>query len=176
MLPRPMAVSLFSAVCLLYSSFSLYSQPLIPGVGERTGEGNDLYHKMIETGVINCKFDTSLTTRWINLRCRLLHIFYFTRPHTPPFSTWFPSWTACFPASATQFHGRLLSPSFVAMPHPSLSMPVTNIDSEDSACGYLSSARSEVEELKTSTLIMDSGLLGSHLGIFFLAVGVYIQE
>ena len=67
MLPRPMAVSLFSAVCLLYSSFSWYSQPLIPGVGERTGEGNDLYHEMIETGVINRKFDSSLATHSINL-------------------------------------------------------------------------------------------------------------
>ena len=171
-----MAVSLFSAVCLLYSSFSSYSQPLIPGVGERTGEGNDLYHEMIETGVINRKFDTSLATHSINLRCRLLHIFYFMRPHAPLSSTRFPSWTACFPASATQFHGRLLSPSFVAAPHPSLSTPVTDIDSEDSACGYLSSARSEVEELKTSTLIMDSGMLGSQLGMFFLAVGVHIQE
>ena len=53
---------------------------------------------------------------------------------------------------------------------------MTDIDSEDSACGYLSSARSEVEELKTSTLIMDSGMLGSHLGMFFLAVGVHKQE
>ena len=29
---------------------------------QRTGEGNDLYHEMIETGVINRKFDTSLAT------------------------------------------------------------------------------------------------------------------
>ena len=29
------------------------------GVGERTREGNDLYHEMIETGVISLKDDTS---------------------------------------------------------------------------------------------------------------------
>jgi len=29
------------------------------GVGERTREGNDLYHEMIETGVINLKDNSS---------------------------------------------------------------------------------------------------------------------
>ncbi len=29
-----------------------------PGVGERTREGNDLYHEMIETGVINLEGDS----------------------------------------------------------------------------------------------------------------------
>ena len=46
-------------------------------------------------------------------------------------------------------------PSFAAAPHTS--SLATYIESEDLACGYLSLARSEVEVLKTSTLIMDSG-------------------
>ena len=32
----------------------------IPGVGERTREGNDLYHEMIETGVINLEGDSKV--------------------------------------------------------------------------------------------------------------------
>ena len=36
---------------------------------------------------------------------------------------------------------------------------LTDIDSEGLACGYLSSARSEMEVLKTSTLIMGSGAM-----------------
>jgi F-type H+-transporting ATPase subunit beta len=31
-----------------------------PGVGERTREGNDLYHEMIETGVINLEGDSKV--------------------------------------------------------------------------------------------------------------------
>ena len=31
-----------------------------PGVGERTREGNDLYHEMIETGVINLDGDSKV--------------------------------------------------------------------------------------------------------------------
>lgn len=82
---------------------------------------------------------------------------YFTHPHAPLSSTRFPSWIACFPApaSATQFHGHLLSPLFCSRAaHFTLA---TYIDSEDLACGNLSLARSEVEVLKTSILIMDSG-------------------
>ena len=33
------------------------------GVGERTREGNDLYHEMIQSGVISLKDDTS-KVRW----------------------------------------------------------------------------------------------------------------
>ena len=36
---------------------------------------------------------------------------------------------------------------------------VTNINSEDLACGYLSSACSKVEALKTSALISGSGTM-----------------
>lgn len=32
----------------------------LPGVGERTREGNDLYHEMIETGVINLEGDSKV--------------------------------------------------------------------------------------------------------------------
>ena len=40
----------------------LYDVVLIPcsGVGERTREGNDLYHEMIETGVINLQGDSKV--------------------------------------------------------------------------------------------------------------------
>ena len=35
------------------------------GVGERTREGNDLYHEMIETGVISLKDDKSkVCSKW----------------------------------------------------------------------------------------------------------------
>lgn len=33
---------------------------MLLGVGERTREGNDLYHEMIETGVINLKGDSKV--------------------------------------------------------------------------------------------------------------------
>ena len=55
-------VSLFSAVCI--STFfprQLHRiQQLYVGVGERTREGNDLYHEMIETGVINLEGDSKV--------------------------------------------------------------------------------------------------------------------
>jgi hypothetical protein len=58
----------------------------------------------------------------------------------------------------TQFHGCLLSPLFCSRAaHFTEHSLATYIDSEDLACGYLSLARSEVEVLKTSILIMDSG-------------------
>jgi F0F1-type ATP synthase beta subunit len=54
-------VSLSSAVGL----FSFLSPPFVSftdssGVGERTREGNDLYHEMIETGVINLEGDSKV--------------------------------------------------------------------------------------------------------------------
>ena len=52
-------VSPFSAVCVLcvLPCTSAYARQ---GVGERTREGNDLYHEMIETGVINLKGDSKV--------------------------------------------------------------------------------------------------------------------
>src|ERR1700743_1716564 len=59
MLLRPMVVSLFSAV-----SFPIFCIGIILtlqlGVGERTREGTDLYHEMIETGVINLEGDSKV--------------------------------------------------------------------------------------------------------------------
>jgi len=52
-------VSLFSAVCFLRHTLRhLLTNP--QGVGERTREGNDLYHEMIETGVINLEGDSKV--------------------------------------------------------------------------------------------------------------------
>ena len=59
-----------------------------------------------------------------------------------------------------QFHGHLLSPLFCSCAaHFTGHSFATYIDSVDLACGNLSLARSEVEVLKTSTLIMDSGTM-----------------
>jgi F-type H+-transporting ATPase subunit beta len=52
--------SIFCGLFPLTLSFFHHSQPLIPGVGERTREGNDLYHEMIETGVINLEGDSKV--------------------------------------------------------------------------------------------------------------------
>jgi len=41
-------------VAKLHGGYSVFA-----GVGERTREGNDLYHEMIETGVINLKDNSS---------------------------------------------------------------------------------------------------------------------
>jgi F-type H+-transporting ATPase subunit beta len=38
----------------------LLTWPWFSGVGERTREGNDLYHEMIETGVINLEGDSKV--------------------------------------------------------------------------------------------------------------------
>jgi F-type H+-transporting ATPase subunit beta len=56
-----MVVSLFSAVS--QTQFFVASGPYFLcsiGVGERTREGNDLYHEMIETGVINLEGDSKV--------------------------------------------------------------------------------------------------------------------
>lgn len=58
-----MVVSLFSAVCtFVYAFYDVFlTRNYAPiGVGERTREGNDLYHEMIETGVINLKGDSKV--------------------------------------------------------------------------------------------------------------------
>ncbi len=54
-------VSLYSVVRFLpISARSPLAYLLCAGVGERTREGNDLYHEMIETGVINLEGDSKV--------------------------------------------------------------------------------------------------------------------
>lgn len=53
-------VSPSSAVCNFPQSRSFRSLNIRIGVGERTREGNDLYHEMIETGVINLQGDSKV--------------------------------------------------------------------------------------------------------------------
>ena len=52
-------VSRFFAVCFPRCCVPTTLIPQ-PGVGERTREGNDLYHEMIETGVINLEGDSKV--------------------------------------------------------------------------------------------------------------------
>ena len=52
-------VSPSSVVCL-YSLKEISITEFLLGVGERTREGNDLYHEMIETGVINLEGDSKV--------------------------------------------------------------------------------------------------------------------
>ena len=47
-------MELINNVAKAHGGFSVFA-----GVGERTREGNDLYHEMIESGVISIKDDTS---------------------------------------------------------------------------------------------------------------------
>lgn len=47
-------MELINNVAKAHGGYSVFA-----GVGERTREGNDLYHEMIEGGVINLKDDTS---------------------------------------------------------------------------------------------------------------------
>lgn len=47
---------LINNIAMAHGGFSVFS-----GVGERTREGNDLYHEMIETGVINLKGDSKVS-------------------------------------------------------------------------------------------------------------------
>lgn len=49
------------------------------GVGERTREGNDLYHEMIESGVINLKDTTSKVTASLSCMYLLKHHQVFLR-------------------------------------------------------------------------------------------------
>ena len=55
-------VSRFSAVCFRPAAISAthHVSVIFAGVGERTREGNDLYHEMIETGVINLEGDSKV--------------------------------------------------------------------------------------------------------------------
>lgn len=47
---------LINNIAMAHGGFSVFS-----GVGERTREGNDLYHEMIETGVINLKGESKVS-------------------------------------------------------------------------------------------------------------------
>lgn len=53
-------VSPSSAVCHHLLLEKIAHSYVLPGVGERTREGNDLYHEMIETGVINLEGDSKV--------------------------------------------------------------------------------------------------------------------
>lgn len=50
-------MELINNVAKAHGGYSVFA-----GVGERTREGNDLYHEMIESGVINLKDTTSKVT------------------------------------------------------------------------------------------------------------------
>ena len=51
-------MELINNVAKAHGGYSVFA-----GVGERTREGNDLYHEMITTGVINLKDDSSKVER-----------------------------------------------------------------------------------------------------------------
>ena len=55
-------MELINNVAKAHGGYSVFA-----GVGERTREGNDLYHEMIESGVINLKDDTSKVNNWLHL-------------------------------------------------------------------------------------------------------------
>lgn len=55
-------MELINNVAKAHGGYSVFA-----GVGERTREGNDLYHEMIESGVINLKDTTSKVTPSIYL-------------------------------------------------------------------------------------------------------------
>jgi len=59
-------MELINNVAKAHGGYSVFA-----GVGERTREGNDLYHEMIESGVINLKDNTSKvrdsSTRYFNI-------------------------------------------------------------------------------------------------------------
>jgi F-type H+-transporting ATPase subunit beta len=57
-----MVVSRSFAVCSRPAAISVtyHVSVIFTGVGERTREGNDLYHEMIETGVINLEGDSKV--------------------------------------------------------------------------------------------------------------------
>ena len=62
-------MELINNVAKAHGGYSVFA-----GVGERTREGNDLYHEMIESGVIDLKGDGSKVNTDINftyIRCKL---------------------------------------------------------------------------------------------------------
>lgn len=60
-------MELINNVAKAHGGYSVFA-----GVGERTREGNDLYHEMIESGVINLKDTTSKVTP--SMTCNMLVI------------------------------------------------------------------------------------------------------
>lgn len=56
-------MELINNVAKAHGGYSVFA-----GVGERTREGNDLYHEMIESGVINLKDTTSKVTTSMSLK------------------------------------------------------------------------------------------------------------
>lgn len=59
-------MELINNVAKAHGGYSVFA-----GVGERTREGNDLYHEMIESGVINLK-DTTSKVIWDYFRLSFL--------------------------------------------------------------------------------------------------------
>lgn len=61
-------MELINNVAKAHGGYSVFA-----GVGERTREGNDLYHEMIESGVINLKDTTSKVTASMSFIYLLKH-------------------------------------------------------------------------------------------------------
>lgn len=82
-------MELINNVAKAHGGYSVFA-----GVGERTREGNDLYHEMIESGVINLKDDTSKVNNWPHLtvisRCLYLTLKIKLKKTTTLRST--PAW------------------------------------------------------------------------------------
>lgn len=65
-------MELINNVAKAHGGYSVFA-----GVGERTREGNDLYHEMIESGVINLKDTTSKVTcrsKYPLIQLNLVHL------------------------------------------------------------------------------------------------------
>lgn len=62
-------MELINNIAKAHGGYSVFA-----GVGERTREGNDLYHEMIETGVISLK-DKSSKVLHYSLKCGMLSCF-----------------------------------------------------------------------------------------------------
>ena len=56
-------MELINNIAKVHGGFSVFA-----GVGERTREGNDLYHEMSEAGVINRRTSASRRSRWSTAR------------------------------------------------------------------------------------------------------------
>ncbi len=68
-------MELINNVAKAHGGYSVFA-----GVGERTREGNDLYHEMIESGVIDLKGSGSKvipSTNWCMHTGHLTHIFAY---------------------------------------------------------------------------------------------------
>ena len=73
-------MELINNVAKAHGGYSVFA-----GVGERTREGNDLYHEMIESGVISLKDDKSkvglVLSMYVDVVTFLLNILYFVQFH-----------------------------------------------------------------------------------------------